>query len=199
MPVQKNVHIENNLYFNRLCIDMGKDHSLEEVLDGVLFLHSETGTEGGYWAFQDSRYIQKNVLRDYCKKCGLYMKEQSGPIQVQRVTVLDKEVMQEYSRTGKIVEKPGCANNEHEELISDAWDYQGLHILGDGDHLTIYHPGNNKEVWSGVIDLKQHDLFSEHASGMWIHADQKGIERDVWAEYFFKEYPAKLMPSNKHK
>lgn len=27
---------------------------------------------------------------------------------------------------------------------------------------------------------------------MWIHADQKGIEREVWAEYFFEKYPAKL-------
>lgn len=26
-------------------------------MKGVLFFHSETGTEGGYWAFQDSDYI----------------------------------------------------------------------------------------------------------------------------------------------
>lgn len=178
---------------------MENNHSLENVLKGILFLHSETGTEGGYWAFQDSRYIQENVPKGYCNNCGIYMKEQSEPLKVKCVTILDEEVMQEYERTGKIKEKPNCANNNHEELIGDAWDYEGLHILQDGDHLTIYHPNNNKEVWSGVINLKQHKLFSEDASGMWIHADQIGIERDVWAEYFFKNYSAKLIPTKNHK
>ncbi len=109
-------------------------------LEGILHLHSETGTEGGYWAFQDSLFI-------------------SG----------------------------------------EDWSYEGLHILKDGDQLTIYHPDNKNEVWSGVIALKQHPLFTEDARGLWIHADQIGIDRDVWAEYFFKEYPAKLVPSKKTK
>jgi len=111
--------------------------SLENIIEGVLFLHSETGTEGGYWAFQDLKYI----------------------------------------------------------LSKNRWSYEGLHILEDGDNLTIYNPDNKAEVvWSGVIALKQHPLFTESASGLWIHADQAGIDRDVWAEYFFKEYPAKLIP-----
>ncbi len=79
-------------------------------------------------------------------------------------------------------------------LLVDSWSYEGLHILQNGDQLTIYHPDNKKEVWSGLINLKQHGLFTEHASGFWIHADQKGIERDVWAEYFFKGYHARLIP-----
>ncbi|MDP3640512.1 MAG: hypothetical protein Q8R53_04930 [Nanoarchaeota archaeon] len=172
---------------------MENNLSLEKVLEGVLSLHSETGTEGGYWAFQDSCHIQKNVPKGYCKNCGIYMKEQSGPLKVTRVTVLDDEVMREYGLTGKIKEKPDCANGEHEEEIGESWSYEGLHLLQDGDHLTIYHPDNKKEAWSGVINLKRYDLFTEHASGMWIHADQIGIERDVWAEYFFEKYPAKLI------
>jgi len=67
-------------------------------------------------------------------------------------------------------------------------------MLENGDYLAIYHPETQKEVWSGTINLKQHKLFSQHASGMWIHADQIGIERDVWAEYFFRSYNAKLVP-----
>jgi len=116
------------------------DNTLEETLEGVLFFHSETGTEGGYWAFQDSRHIQENGA---------------------------------------------------------SWSYEGLHILENGDHLTIYHPDEGKEVWSGVINLKQYPLFTEDASGLWIHEEQIGIGRDVWAEYFFQEYPAKLIPVNK--
>ncbi len=176
---------------------MENKKSLDEVLEGILFLHSETGTEGGYWAFQDSRYIQKNVPRGYCKNCGIYMKEQSGALRVQRVTVLDEEVIRELKSTGKIKEKPNCANDAHEEEVGESWSYEGLNILENGDHLTIYHPDDNREVWSGVINLKQHELFSEDASGMWIHADQIGIARDVWAEYFFKNYPAKLKLANK--
>jgi hypothetical protein len=29
-----------------------------ETIKGTLFLYSETGTEGGYWAIQDERFIQ---------------------------------------------------------------------------------------------------------------------------------------------
>jgi hypothetical protein len=177
---------------------MGNNDSLDDILNGVLFIYSETGTEGGYWAFQDSRYIQKDVPRDYCKKCGAYMKEQIGPIQIKSVTVLDEEIMRGFDKTGKIRERPSCADGDHEEDIGDSWSYEGLHILQDGDRLTIYHPGNNKEVWSGTINLKQHNLSTEHASGMWIHADQIGIERDVWAGYFFEGYSARLTPAKGH-
>jgi len=152
---------------------------LDKELEGVLDLHSEGGTEGGYWAFQDSAYI--------------------GILKIENVIALDKEAMEEYRRTGKIKEKPNCIDDKHEEEVGDSWSYEGLHILQNNDRLTIYHPDDNKEVWSGVINLKQYNLFTEHALGMWIHADQIGIERDVWAEYFFKGYSAKLIPAKNYK
>ncbi len=40
-------------------------------LTGVLYFHSETGTEGGHWAFQHQEYMgleQPNMLR--CPRCG---------------------------------------------------------------------------------------------------------------------------------
>ncbi len=120
---------------------------------------------------------------------------------MQRVIALDEEVLQELERTGEIKEKPYCADDQHEEEIGDLWSYEGLHILDNGDHLTIYHPENKEgvqsKVWSGVINLKPYESFTEHASGMWIHADQIGIERDVWAKYFLERYPAVLLPSKK--
>lgn len=175
---------------------MKNDDSLEKVLEGVLSFHSETGTEGGYWAFQDSRFIQKNVPRGYCKNCGFYMKDQSNSsIRVTRITVLDEKVVQELLSTGKISEKPLC--DKHEEEIGEYWDYEGLHILKDGDRLTIYNPDNKIEIWAGIINLKQYDSFTEGASGMWIHADQIGVERNTWAEYFFRQLPAKLTREKK--
>lgn len=100
---------------------------------GVLHFHSETGTEGGYWAFQDEQFI-----------------------------------------------KP------------DGWSYEGLHILKDGDWLIIMSADSESVVWDGEIKLDQKPLFSETATNFWIHADQEGIPRDVWAQYFFKAHPAHL-------
>src|SRR3989344_1541964 len=105
------------------------------MLRGVCFFHSETGTEGGYWAFQDGEHI---------------ISPQKG-------------------------------------------SYEGLHILENGDRLTIFSPDNPTQVvWFGVISLRQYPPFTENVFGYWIHADQEGVDREVWATYFFKEYPAEL-------
>ncbi len=161
--------------------------SLEEVLEGVLTFFSETGTEGGYWAFQDSRYILPNITRYTCKKCYLCWDKEINPSAPPVFEQLpdDDFDFPEF-----------CPPDAHQfELVSkETWSYEGLHLLEDGDHLTIYRPGSKAEVWSGVIALKQHPLFTEDAQGMWIHADQKGIDRETWAEYFFKGYAAKLAP-----
>lgn len=110
-------------------------------LKGVLHLWSETGTEGGYWAFQDERFIEPPT-DDY-----------------------------PYAK----------------------WSYDGLHVLENGDELTIYHPETNKVVWQGQIDLQQHPLFTEYTTeGFWIHADQKNISREDWSKFFLREYPARL-------
>ncbi len=275
---------------------MGKKRSLEDVLKGVLSFYSETGTEGGYWALQDQRFISKippsfgvfanrpvwdskNPERrgktqsdtevfleskwlplpdpmqedpDYVAS-SLFRGEPGGNREA------DKRLMEKYrfkikyaadrmdERFGKgnwhlEDEDPstavtldgtrwmygGTPNTEpmrpygaHQNgltratvkwedgvteqkrlsntLLVDSWDYKGLHILENGDKLTIYHPDNKKKVWSGAINLREYNLFTKHASGLWIHADQIGIKRDVWAEYFFKRYPAELIPANKRK
>jgi len=111
------------------------------ILEGVCTFHSETGTEGGHWAFQDSRHI----------------------------------------------------HGEH-------WSYEGLHILKDGDFLTIYSRFywiffRRKVVkWTGKISLLYYPVFTESVNGMWIHAGQEGVDRETWAKYFLYEFPAKLTP-----
>jgi len=163
-----------------------------DTLKGVCCFHSETGTEGGYWAFQDSRFITKNVLRPYCRKCGKYLEPQKYEnLKITKVLPLNQEVID-----GK--EPPECPEGQHEREVGDSWSYKGLHILENGDRLTIYSPENPTEiVWQGIISLRQYPLFTEDASGYWIHADQEGIARETWAAYFFKEYPAKLIPIRK--
>jgi hypothetical protein len=290
--------IEKFLYRNNFCAFMDKDNSLEEVLEGVLHLHSETGTEGGYWTFQDQRFISKTTpsfgvyanqtvwaSNDPKRKGKLqddvevFLKEEWLPLpdpmtkdpdyivsslfcgEKRGNPKADKRLMEKYGfkikyaadrmneRHGKgnwhledpstavtsdgtrwgyggtpstkpqrpygvpqngltratveweddlidCVIEPGRLSNT---ILIASWSYEGLHVLKDGDHLTIYHPDSNKKVWSGVINLKQHELFSEDASGYWIHADQIGINREIWAEYFFENYSAKLIPSKEPK
>ncbi|MEA3379196.1 MAG: hypothetical protein U9Q69_06215 [Nanoarchaeota archaeon] len=270
---------------------MKDNNSLEDVLEGVLFFHSESGTEGGYWAFQDKCFITKSLptlgvfanlnvwdlndterkgkiqndvevllkgkwlplpdpmIKDYdFEVSSLFQGEKRGDHEA------DKRLMKKYGFTIKYAaermnERYGEGNwhlekNTSLAILSDgtriyyggtpsteprrpygipqkaltratvkwddnkveqkrlsntllkvSWSYEGLHILQNGDQLTIYHPDNNKKIWSGPINLREHNLFTEDASGRWIHAVQIGIERDVWAEYFFKKYPARLMPA----
>lgn len=163
----------------------------KDVLKGVCYLCSETGTEGGYWAFQDARFITKDVLRPYCAKCGKYLESpQNETLEVTKVLPLAQVLGGE--------EPTECPDGQHERLMGDSWSYDGSHILRDGDRLTIFSPNDpTLVVWSGVIALRQHPLYTEHASGYWIHADQEGIDRDVWAGYFFENYPAELQLTRK--
>lgn len=73
-----------------------------------------------------------------------------------------------------------------------------MHILEDGERLTIYDKLKPKKVvWDGEIALQPYGLFTQDAFGMWIHADQVGIERTTWARWFFEHYPARLVTQAK--
>lgn len=119
------------------------DQNREAVREykGFLEFYSETGTEGGFWAFQDERFIF-----------------------------------------------PPNDTFRHEQ-----YSYEGLHVLENGDRLTIYSPDAKEVVWEGEISLKPYHIFTEDAFGVWIHADQEGVDRKTWAKWFFESYPAKLI------
>jgi len=264
----------------------------EKGLLGVLHLFSETGTEGGYWAFQDNTFI-KQVAPDYgifggqvvwdqanperkgktLQDCEVFRKGKwfplPDPMQKDPDYVIsslfcgeprgdreaDKRLMKKYGFKIQYVadymdERFGKGNwhleNPHTAVAADgtrylhggtprtkpnrpygvgsggvtrvtvewkdgtveqrlsnsllvsSWSYEGLHILKDGDELIIYEKDDlSKVVWSGLIKLKQHDVFSQDAFGLWIHADQEGIDREKWATWFFAEYPARLMSIKK--
>jgi hypothetical protein len=178
------------------------DKMAEEELRGILFFHSETGTEGGYWAFQDEKYIQHDVPRGYCKKCGLWLRKQTGTVRVERVIPLNEENIESVMKTCKLVEPPICSEGEHEEEIGDQWSYEGMHVLKDGDYLTIYDKNDpTKIVWQGTIKLKQYNCFTELTFGFWIHSDQVGVERETWARWFLGEgyHSASFIPFEKDK
>ena len=81
--------------------------------------------------------------------------------------------------------------SKHIHPPPDVWDFAGLHVLKDGDHLTVFDKRNGKKiVWSGFISLWQ------NRSG---RSRQRGINYKKWARWFRKEYPAKLTPDPNQK
>ncbi len=158
-------------------------------LRGVCNFFSETGTEGGLWAFADDRFRTMNVPIGYCKKCGNPMR---GGVPGVLVTPELFEMVKNGKKNPKV---PKCTHNACEEFICDVWDREGLHILRAGDKLTIYSKENPSEVvWSGIVEQKWHQPFTEAtALGLWINSDQVGVEREMWAKWFLEEYPATLI------
>ena len=149
-----------------------------ESIDVILHLFSETGTEGGDWACMDKRFITPVD--------PLPPGTPDGPSGAQVVVFFDgtNVIMRDLLLS---------------ELPREQWSYEGLIHLDDGDRLTIYDKEDPaKIVWDGEIKLIQHPLFTEHTScGMWIHADQDGVARDVWEKFFLEKYPAKLIKARR--
>ncbi|HUC94506.1 MAG TPA: hypothetical protein VMR19_00675 [Candidatus Saccharimonadales bacterium] len=71
--------------------------------------------------------------------------------------------------------------------------YEGLRILRNGDELTIYDKEEPERViWKGVISLTSFTCFKESVFNLWIHNDQVGTEREMWAKWFIDGNPAEL-------
>lgn len=271
---------------NTLSTQEGRESSeTHTTLKGILIFHSETGTEGGYWAFQDESFISKKTP-DFGIFGGETVFDASNPerkgktqdkaevlhgdkwdplpdpVQEEEDYILsslfcgeergdkdaDKRLMEKYdfkikyatermdemygkgkwhledsntaiapdgSRiffggtphsdrpyglafgdvTRNIVEwEDGVVEERFSPtLLKEAWSYEGLHVLEDGDELTIYDKEDTeKVVWQGTIALTPFSVFQDSAYGMWIHNDQIGQERDLWARWFMNENPARL-------
>ncbi len=166
---------------------------------GVCELFSETGTEGGYWAFQDSKFIKKvdrkSATQFSCAKCYCaYVKRNGLNIRISRIIPLDK-ALQPGFKTPK-----SCRGDQHDfqPISEEEWSYDGLHVLKDGDWLTIYDkekPG--QIVWEGVISLKPRKTIHEFVRGWRVHSIPLNADKEKWLTYFLKNYPAKLIQLKK--
>lgn len=73
--------------------------------------------------------------------------------------------------------------------------YEGLHVLHEGDHLTILNRQDGI-IWAGKIVCDQErgkiprptnpDFLQQAALGCWIHWVQQGFEPDEWAAFFLR-------------
>ena len=259
-------------------------------LEGRLCFYSETGTEGGYWAFQESRYInlvsptfgvsnkqtvydidndsRKGITSnsevllnnkwlplpdpltqepDYLEST-LYKGEEQGDLSADarlmekydfKINYTEDRANKEYGKGNwkfsghgkQIILEDGskmsfgitCSpnrpygipqnaitrvtinwndgrieeNRKSNTLLVEQWDYKGLHILENQDVLKIKDPETLNWIWEGEIDLKQFGVFQELAKGAWIHAEQRGVDRETWADYFFNKYPATYQKNEK--
>lgn len=196
-------------------------------LHGVLNFHSETGTEGGAWAFQDEKFMGLDAGQQFrCTRCGRVWNKDANPDEEPKPSFTywrDAETgpngenysagyhgadafdpdgnlgpgkfNQDYTRATNETSRQ-CAEDGHEGwenmYPNGMWSYEGLHILNDGDHLTVEDDG--KVIFDDVVRLPpRQDPYAEGAyvagGGFTAHRRPPvGTDEDWW----FKELRATL-------
>jgi hypothetical protein len=85
--------------------------------------------------------------------------------------------------------------------------YDGLFILENGDHLTIFDKDDMaKTLWRGEITLEyeshretnEYGYCGQAISGCWVHGLQRTRDVEQWATYFFCGYPMELSLGPRH-
>lgn len=81
--------------------------------------------------------------------------------------------------------------------------YDGLHVLENGNVLTVFNKENKKKIlFQGTIALEYDRLrralqynpeyFQQCVLGYWVHGLQKDVDPEKWAHMFFDEHRAVL-------
>lgn len=179
------------------------NNSLEGILD---FNHE--GIKETAWCFQDKNFInlvqvkypliggtvydsnnhnrKGKILSSETLRKGKWLSiedEGFGLKDITRATVEWQDGIIEKKRYSK-------------DLLELKWCYNGMHILENGDDLTIYHPKTKKEVWSGLIEFREPKPFQDYLDAVLVPSDSMNVKQETWLKYFLKNYPAKLNPVN---
>jgi hypothetical protein len=168
------------------------------TIKGFTYFYAETGTEGGYWAVQDEKYITytkgghdllplyiSQKVKDNTGRQGKIIKVPKSwhPVDIYDVTI-------EWDDGTTSIQK-------NIDTLACGWDYKGLHTLKTGNYLKIFEKDGTTVKWEGKIKLIDLGLFTDDAFGLWIHQDQEGITREDWAKMFLTEYPCELSNTGK--
>jgi hypothetical protein len=82
-----------------------------------------------------------------------------------------------------------------DSMSQEQWSYEGLHILEEGDYLTIYHPADPDEIiWEGMISATGVLLNKLGFISALNHPKNLDINSKKWERFFAKNYPAILVP-----
>lgn len=204
----KALQLESAEHWKRQREEQERARAEQPTRWGVTHFYSETGTEGGYWAFQDEAHVKLEPpsygVFARTRVWDAHDPERSGV--VKSITDLKGKSVVSIRRGQVVLARVDWNDGESEDdvpvpsdrLLVERWSYEGLSVLRDGDYLVIYDTdprerADSEVLWEGEIDLRRFDLFTEDARGMWIHAEQTGEDRDEWADLFFGDgRPAKL-------
>lgn len=110
-----------------------------------------------------------------------------------------KGVLFYFLETG--YEGPGWAFQDERHIVNgpngEQWSYDGLHVLKDGDRLTVFDKNDpSKVVWQGVVRLDPPAPPAGTDAALDLrHADGRVVARTEWGEWFVREYPAELVPA----
>ena len=81
------------------------------------------------------------------------------------------------------------AHIRHDPTGREIWDYEGLHVFGDGDRLRVLTLDGAHVAWSGTITFRP----------VWwrrwyrrVEVTPRGIPPDQWEEWFTRQHPAAL-------
>ncbi|HEY0010313.1 MAG TPA: hypothetical protein VGB97_00160 [Candidatus Paceibacterota bacterium] len=156
-------------------------------LTGVLHVHAETGSEGGFWAFQDDRFITENTTRFTCKQCHLYWDKSAET---------EEQVLEKAAKHGS--EKQRTCEHQFEVVSPMNWSYEGQRILATGDRLKIFSKDDPAcVIWEGEVNVKNQDTAHYDKSGDFagygMHAEPVDLPEE-WPEWFSGGYRAELVP-----
>lgn len=169
---------------------------------GDLEMFSETGTEGGYWAIQDERYIRYTIPKvppfkghpvsdlDVCRygKILESMHESGERLDSARPGQIALHVVRWDDGEQELVET--------DNLRAKYFSYNGLRLLENGDELTVFEKVDPSEIaWKGVVKLVEHDEGIDRTLNhpFRLHHDQEGVDQNLWAHFFLSEYPGMLV------
>lgn len=152
---------------------------------GTLLFHSETGTEGGYWAVQDGRgvHYESDLVDGHCP-----WGEESN------YRLPDGEIVRVCPANPR-----AWFGDYQPETLAHA-SYYGLWIIRPGDRLIVTDKDDmTRTLYDDVVRLESQDPYGEtsaDAFGLAIHSTPVGQDVNAWARLFFEEHPCVLVKPN---
>jgi hypothetical protein len=152
---------------------------LSVTMRGVCNLRFERGIEGIYWAFQDERFVEiPDPTTLCCAKCGRVWDTKRDERPPKRI--FDDECDHHKDHQWKLLYPNGL------------WLHAGLHMLHDGDLLTLFDKEDpSKILWKERILLNPAPVAGVHLRAR-AYCIQCGVPEKKWEQWFTKNYPAEL-------
>jgi hypothetical protein len=163
-------------------------------MSGSLEAYFETGSEGTWWAFLDERFCHIPDDTRRCRQCGTYPPIIGAGLLVPTRSVPLSDLDENLTMPPTCEELDPPLPHEFELAYPDGRaSYEGLHLLENGDALTIFDPQERtRVVWQGVVDLGPTTTYEDEIAGLWIHNRQAGVDAETWMRWFAEGFPATL-------